>query len=110
MPLCRWCSPKCAAMRLASVPLPDAAGPSIAMIMGALRGSDPSPPAPLVLRNDLCEGSDPRSVSSAHDLRRCEGRAESLHQPSELREAGGDGIGVIDGDGPVGAEAQREEG
>jgi hypothetical protein len=35
-PVSRWRSPKCAASLFPSVPLPEAAGPSIAMIMRVL--------------------------------------------------------------------------
>src|SRR5262245_23599816 len=72
-------------MRCASVPLPDAAGPSMAMIMSDAMGSS-------------------RSVGCR------ERRAQPLHQRAELGKAGGDHGGVVDRDRPVGAEAERQEG
>src|SRR5262245_43571983 len=93
-------------MRFASVPLPDAAGPSMAMIMTQASAWTPPPGGGGTPTAAVEKGTTPSRRSLRHRV----GRAQPLHQRAELGKAGGDNGRVVDGDGPVGAEAERQEG
>src|SRR5262249_44411761 len=111
----RWCRPNRAAVRLASVPLPDAAGPSMAVIMAAL----PAGKRPSLLLRALhhrlsgCTGGWARAkmeTPSAPPLWHADSGTKPFHQGTEFGKAGVDRVGVVDRDWAVGAKPQREKG
>src|SRR5262249_21410609 len=109
---------KRAAIRLARVPLPDAAGPSMAMIRATLpAGGRPARPPGAGHHRDLpgfavalaeAEMEMERRPPSAHPRRLTDRGTKPFHQGTELGEAGVDGVGVVDRDGAVSAKPQRK--
>src|SRR5262245_64362671 len=100
-------------MRLARVPLPDAAGPSMAMIMSALAPVDRRALPYCALHRQLSgctAGWAKREGPSAHPLRHADCGTKPFHERTKFGKAGVERGGVVDGDRAGGAKPQREKG